>query len=54
MDVPGKLATLMFWKPWVREYLPLIIQRKKLKKYIRSFKLPYFVLILSKDITRSI
>ena len=43
----------MFWKRWVREYLPLLTQRQKWRTQIRNFKPGDLVLISNKDIPRS-
>ena len=46
-------ATLLFWKQWVQEYLPLLTQRQKWRTQIRNFEQGDLVLISSKDIPRS-
>ena len=46
-------ATSMFWKRWIREYLPLLTKRSKWKTSTRNFKPGDLVLISNKDIARS-
>ena len=46
-------ATSMFWRRWIREYLPLITTRSKWRTSTRNFQPGDLVLISEKDIARS-
>lgn len=46
-------ASDMFWKRCVREYLPLLLMRKKWSQKLQNFKVGDLVLIASDDAPRS-
>ena len=46
-------ATEMFWRRWVREYLPILTIRRKWNSKSRNFKVGDLVIVITKDIPRS-
>ena len=45
-------ATNMFWRRWIREYLPLLTQRKKWNREIRNFRTGDLVIVKTDNIPR--
>ena len=46
-------ATEMFWRRWVREYLPILTIRRKWNSKPRNFKVGYLVIVMMKDMPQS-
>ena len=46
-------ATKMFWRRWVREYLPILTIRRKWNSKSRNFKVGDLVKVMMKDMPRS-
>ena len=46
-------ATEMFWRRWLREYLPILTIRRKWNSESRNFKVGDLVIVIMKDMPRS-
>ena len=46
-------ATDIFWKRWIKEYLPSLSERKKWHKEVRNMKVGDLVIMVEKQIPRS-